>query len=346
MSVAKTRAPALCLPVALSMMLATACVAPEQMTRREVPSSGVGESRTESSAVQVSPLPDGRLRLDFPLLASDLTLERFSVELAREVLADYHDSLNHVRSHRLLPVAGEGALRTRQGTWGEKWLREQFLEGFGSPPFPLPEILEDNPLLLALSLSPRYMPDGIREAAVELFNDPAFLAGIATALVFYGLSWLAPEPFFSKAFAVSVTVVLTLAFSVAELAHFGMVCMRLYQDTRGARTREEIEAASEHFGRYLGGVGLRVLVFVAGRAVARKMPKPPPEGLLARLAPCRFAVAGGPDVGGRHLRPGCRSGWGRDHRGGGRWHHRTDAAQCMQGWLDPAGTLQVAPSGY
>ncbi|WNG42113.1 hypothetical protein F0U61_23975 [Archangium violaceum] len=288
---ARTLAPYL--SVALSLMLLSACVTPGQ---RELQPSHREMPRPEAN-VRMSPLPDGRLRLDFPLLVPNPTSQQFSVELAREVLAEYHEALVRVRSQRQLPVAGERAPRTRQGTWGEWWLREQFLEGFGPSPFPLPETLEGSSLLLALSLSPRYMPEGMREAAVQLFADPAFLAGVATALVFYGLAWIAPEPFFTKAFAVSVTVTLALAFSVAELAHFGMVCLRLYQDTRGARTREEIEAAAERFGRYLGGVGLRVLVYVASRGVSRALPKPPPGGLLARLAPRRFSMAGGPDLG-------------------------------------------------
>jgi hypothetical protein len=244
------------------------------------------------------PLPDGRLRLDFPPLVPEPALQHFSVELAREVLAEYHKSLAQVRSLRPLPVWGEESAPARRSAGGESWLREQFLEGFGPPPYPLPApSLEDNSLLQALLLSPKYMPEGMRAAAMELLQDPAFRAGVATALVFYALAWAAPEPFFSKAFAVSVTVALTLAFTVAELAHFGMVCLRLYQDTRGARTREEIEAAAEYIGKYLGGVGLRVLVYVASRGVARALPKPPPGGLLARLAPRRFAVPDGPDLG-------------------------------------------------
>ena len=287
----------LCLLVVLDLVLAPACVASKQRGLSEAPSFTREEPRPEAH-VQLSPLPDGRLQLNFPMMAPDLALQQFSVELAREALTDYHDSLSLAQAQQFLPAETEGSARVLQSTRQKGWLHEQFLEGFGLPPFPPPELLEGSALLLALSLSPRYMPEGIRAAAMELFQDPAFLAGIATSLVFYALAWVAPEPFFSKAFAVSVTVALTLAFTVAELVHFGMVCLRLYQETRSARTREEIEAAAEHFGNYLGGVGLRVLVYVASRGVARTLPKLPPSGLLGQLAPRRFAVAGGPALSG------------------------------------------------
>jgi hypothetical protein len=288
---------ALYLLVALGLVLTPACVAPGEGIQGEVPLSGREEPRPDVT-VQVISLSDGRLRLEFPSRTPEPALHRFSVELAREVLAEYHESLAQVRSLRRLSVEREGSAPTFRGNRGENWLHEQFVEGFGQSPYPPLNSLEGSALLQALLLSPKYMPEGMREAAVELFQDPAFRAGVATALVFYALAWAAPEPFFTKAFAVSVTVTLTLAFGVAELAHFGMVCLRLYQDTRGARTREEIEEAAKYFGNYLGGVGLRVLVFVAGRGVARSLPKPPPGGLLARLAPRRFSVAGGPNLAG------------------------------------------------
>jgi hypothetical protein len=281
----------------VGLVLTTACVAPGERLQGEVPLSEREKPRPEAT-VQVSPLSDGNLRLEFPPQAPDPALQRFSVELAREVLAEYHESLAQAHSLRMLPVQYEGFASPLRSHRGSRWLQEQFIEGFGPPPYPLPESLESSALLQALLLSSKYMPEGMREAAMELFQDPAFRAGVATALVFYALAWVAPEPFFTKAFAVSVTVALTLAFSVAELAHFGMVGLRLYQDTRGARTREEIEAAAKYFGTYLGGVGLRVLVFVAGRGVARALPKPPPGGLLERLAPRRFSMAGGPNLGG------------------------------------------------
>jgi hypothetical protein len=114
---------------------------------------------------------------------------------------------------------------------------------------------------------------------------------MATALVVYGLAWMAPEPIFTKAFAASVTVVLVTLFSLAELTHFGMVALRLYQDTQGARSLEEIEAAAERFGRYLGGAGVRILAFVAMKGVGKSAQVP--KGGLWKLWPRRLALPGG-----------------------------------------------------
>ena len=183
----------------------------------------------------------------------------------------------------------------RQPASWERSLRQQFIERYGASMVPLPDCLEDSALLMALRLSPRYMPEGVREAAMELVRDPAFLASMATALVLYVIAWAAPEPLFTKAFAVSVTLVLTLTFTLAELTHAGMTALRLYQETQGYRTLEEIEAAAKNFGQYLGGAGLRILVFVASRAVARQV-QVPQGGPRALLTPRRFSLPGGSNL--------------------------------------------------
>ena len=171
-------------------------------------------------------------------------------------------------------------------------LREQYLERYGPSWVPLPQCLEDSPLAMALRLSPRYMPEGVREGVELLVRDPAVLAALATSLVIYAIAWAAPEPIFTKAFAASVTLVLTLTFTVAELTHFGMVALRLYRDTEGARTLEEIEAAAERFGKSLGGAGARILAYVALRGIARGS-QTSQGGLGAVLTPRRFALPGG-----------------------------------------------------
>ncbi|MFL5348809.1 MAG: AHH domain-containing protein [Hyalangium sp.] len=145
---------------------------------------------------------------------------------------------------------------------------------------------------MALRLSPRYMPEGVREGFEQLVHDPAFLAGLATSLVIYVVAWAAPEPLFSKAFAASVTLVLSLTFGVAELTHVGLVALRLYRDTEGSRTLEEIEAAAERFGKALGGAGARILAYVACRGLARSV-QTPKGGLGSLLTPRRFALPGG-----------------------------------------------------
>jgi hypothetical protein len=148
---------------------------------------------------------------------------------------------------------------------------------------------------MALRLSPQYMPTGVREGFEELVKDPAFLAGMATAIVLYGLAWVAPEPLFSKGFAATVTVVLLTVFSFAELTQFGVVAYGLYRDTQGAKSLAEVDAAAARFGRYLGGAGVRILAFIAMKGIAKKVQIP--QGSLGRLWPRRLSLPGGPTWG-------------------------------------------------
>ncbi len=298
---------ALHLCVALCLLLAPACATTEDAARGEFASSELGLPR-----VSVSELSDGRLRLTFPLVPLDPALRRFSAEDARRVLAEFHEAVAQLDPRLLQTAAGEVCsgrpepalwkhpsgklLADASGSRGpsalERTLREQYLERYGSPSVALPRCLEDSPLVMALRLSPRYMPAGVREGVEQLVNDPAFLAGLATSLVIYVIAWAAPEPIFSKAFAASVTLVLTLTFSLAELTHVGLVALRLYRDTEGSRTLEEIEAAAERFGKALGGAGARILAYVACRGIARSLPTPQ-GGLGTLLTPRRFALPGG-----------------------------------------------------
>ncbi|WP_239015368.1 AHH domain-containing protein [Archangium violaceum] len=149
---------------------------------------------------------------------------------------------------------------------------------------------------MALRLSTRFMPVGVREAAQALFNDPAFLAGVAIALIVYLVAWVAPEPIFTKSFAMAATVLLASVFTVAEIAHVGVVAWGLYQDTQGRRTLKEIEAAAERFGKAMGGVGLRILVMVASWGVAKGLPRVPPGGGWAWLKQRRLSVVGGMEL--------------------------------------------------
>jgi hypothetical protein len=291
--------------VALNLLLATACV-----TLDEQPASD-SQDTVPADTVRVTPLPDGRLLLTLPPLHPEPVPQRFSVEDARRVLAQFHEDLAHLEPG-LIRKAGVGycsglqELAYQGQTPGfqlaaypgptppspvERTLREQFTERYGEPLLPLPSCLEGSPLLMALRLSPRHMPQGVREGVEELVKDPAFLAGMATALVLYGLAWAAPEPLFTKAFAASVTLVLLSVFSVAELTHFGVVAFNLYQDTQNARSLAEVETAAERFGRYLGGAGVRILVFVAMRGVGKSAQTT--QGGLWKLWPRRLALPGG-----------------------------------------------------
>ncbi|WP_309892278.1 hypothetical protein [Archangium sp.] len=167
-----------------------------------------------ADTVRVTPLQDGRHLLTFPPLHPEPALQRFSVEDARKVLAQFHEDLAQlepglIRKTGIGYCAGLQALDHPGRAPGsrlaaspgptqlspvERTLRAQFTERYGQPILPLPPCLEDSSLLMALRLSPKHMPQGVREGVEELVKDPAFLAGMATALVLYGLAWAAPEP--------------------------------------------------------------------------------------------------------------------------------------------------------
>jgi A nuclease family of the HNH/ENDO VII superfamily with conserved AHH len=294
-------------PVVLLLLWASACATTDEAVRGE-PSS----FESELSRVGVSEISEGRLLLTFPRVPMDPALRRFSAEDAQRVLAEFHAALARI-DPRLIKAAADEACTggPEQALWArsagrlladasvphepsalERTLREQYIERYGPPSVTLPRCLEDSPLVMALRLSPRYMPAGVREGFEQLVRDPAFLAGLATSLVIYVVAWAAPEPIFSKAFAASVTLVLTLTFTVAELTHVGLVALQLYRDTQGSRELEEIEAAAERFGKALGGAGARILAYVACRGLARSI-QAPQGSLGSLLAPRRFALPGG-----------------------------------------------------
>jgi hypothetical protein len=229
-------------------------------------------------------------------------LQRFTREDARRVLQLFHEELAALNeSKRRVAAAGRVLVLAQEAGSVEELLLRQYTERYGEPAVPLPDSLLESPLAMALRLSPRYMPEGIREGWEELVRDPAFLAGLVVSLIAYVVAWAAPEPFFSKAFAVGVTVVLVSAFTMTELVHAGGAALRLYQATRNVRTLGEIEEAAGYFGQYAGGVALRVMVAAASFGVTKVIPKPVPGGLgktwagmknLLRL-PQRFVLAGG-----------------------------------------------------
>lgn len=278
------------LTLALCLLLMHACAMPASAPR------GESSSSKEGPDVQVVQLPDGRLRLALPLQPADPALRRFSVEEARSALFEFREALSRYSPRILKTASFSGCSGSRESTAWAQSLREQFIARYGTPLVPLPDCLEESALLMALRLSPRYMSAGVREAAQELFKDPVFLAGVATAVVVYLIAWAAPEPLFTKSFAMAATVLLASVFTVAELAHVGAVAWTLYQDTQGRRTLEEIERAAERFGKAMGGVGFRILVTVASWGVAKGLPKVPPGGVRAWLKQRRLSLVGGMEL--------------------------------------------------
>ncbi|MFY0572426.1 AHH domain-containing protein [Archangium lansingense] len=241
------------------------------------------------------------LRLTFKRLKPNPALALWTVGEAREVVQALEAEFQHgdgrmkEKPHPATLVALAGMMPppdTRPSAL-ERRVREEYEELLGPALVELPGSLESARWFQALKLSPHYMGDGVREAALELFSSPSVLLAVGVSMMLYALAWAAPEPVFSKALAGAVTLGLLLTYSAAELYNVGLTCLRLYQEAEAARTREELEAVARRFGKALGGVGLRVLVTVAGAKVARGLPEVPKGGLWARLSPPRFAMAGG-----------------------------------------------------
>ena len=180
----------------------------------------------------------------------------------------------------------------------ERLLRSSYGDLYGAPDWELPPSIENSRWFRALKLSPHYMGEGAREAATELLSSPRIAYSVALSMVLYMSAWAAPEPIFSKAFAAAITLGLLMSYSAAELHAVGLTCLRLYQEAEASRTQEELDAAAEHFGKALGGVGLRVLVTVAGAKLARKIPEVPQGGVWTRISPPRWTLAGGGSQGG------------------------------------------------
>ncbi|MBN1206946.1 MAG: hypothetical protein JXB05_18830, partial [Myxococcaceae bacterium] len=249
-------------------------------------------------AVRMRPLPEGRVRLSFEPVEANPVLEVMSRQEAQAALAALHEAFLAERPEiRVLAPSGLELWRDEgDGEW-EQHLREEFLSRFGGTLLPLADSWEQSRLFRALKLSPRYMGEGVREAARELFGSPLFVASVCLSVVVYFAAWLAPEPFFSKAFAVTLTAVLALTVGVLEVVNVALACLRLYRESEAARTEGELEAASRRFGVAIGGTGLRVLVMVASMGVAKVMPTAPPGGLGALLGAPRYAVDGGLAVG-------------------------------------------------
>lgn len=274
----------LLLAVALGFILTACSTAPEAVPGGERP-------RGEPKAVAVSELAGGGLRLAFEPVASDPA--RVRVEEAREVLADFHASFPREEGRRFRLV------RASTGPEPAKWerrLREEFVSRYGPSVVPLPGSVETSPVFLALKLSPRYMGEGVREAASELFSSRVFLSSVALSVLVYFAAWVAPEPLFTKAFVAALTLRLALVVGVLELNQFARACARLYEEAQAARTVQELEAVAERFGKAVGGTGLRVLMLVASMGVARGLPEVPTGGLGALLRAPRYALPGGVSV--------------------------------------------------
>ncbi|WP_375765821.1 AHH domain-containing protein [Archangium gephyra] len=268
---------------------------------------------------QHSPAYGRGLELTFKPLEPDPALARFSVEEARvfmEALETEFQApkpragrLSLTGLHPLAVTAGllSGPPPDAHSSDLERRVRVAYAQIYGAASMPLLSSLESSRWFLALKLSPRYMDDGVRAAAVELLSSPAVAYSMALSMMLYMAAWAAPEPVFSKALAGAVTLGLLMTYSAAELYTVGVACLNLYQEAEAARTQEQLDAAAERFGKAIGGVGFRVLVTVAGAKLAKGLPEVPKGGIWARLSPPRFAFTGGGIRGGFSVAAGSRA---------------------------------------
>jgi HNH/ENDO VII superfamily nuclease len=246
------------------------------------------------------------LELTFKRLPPDPALARFSVEDARALMEALEAAFQVTRPTSGPPPAKRflmGAAMTgtllgpppdaRSSSDLERRVRSDYEELFGASSLPLPSSLENSRWFQALKLSPRYMGEGVREAALAMLSSPAVAYSLGLSMMLYMAAWAAPEPVFSKAFAGAVTLGLLMTYSATELYTVGMACLNLYREAEAARTPEQLEAVAERFGKAMGGVGFRVLVTVAGAKLAKGLPEVPKGGMWGRLSPPRFAFAGG-----------------------------------------------------
>ncbi|WP_073558317.1 AHH domain-containing protein [Archangium sp. Cb G35] len=259
------------------------------------------------------------LELTFKQLGPDPALARLSVDDARAFVAALETAFQAPRPRAGRPLLS--GLPRSAVTVGllsgpspgarlsdlERRVRESYAQLYGPPTIPLLSSLESSRWFLALKLSPRYMDDGVRDAAMELLSSRTVAYSMALSMMLYMAAWAVPEPVFSKALAAAVTLGLLMTYSAAELYTVGQACLNLYRDAEAARTQEQLEAAAERFGRAIGGVGLRVLVTVAGAKLAKGLPEVPKGGMWTRFSPPRFAFAGAGARGGFSVVAGSRA---------------------------------------
>jgi hypothetical protein len=159
-------------------------------------------------AVTVSGYQDARehgLKLSFEHLPPAPALALFSREEARAVIAalesEFQSARLSAKRSNLEPLLSgmmvTGTLRTpsmgAQPSELEQQVRKQYEALYGPPSTPLPTSLEGARWLQALALSPRHMPEGVREAAMELFGSPTVLLSVGMSLMLYAMAWAAPE---------------------------------------------------------------------------------------------------------------------------------------------------------
>lgn len=194
-----------------------------------------------------------------------------------------------------LASVGTQYVSTDPPEWQEK-IRKDYEALYRRSPsaLALPINLENSRFFQALRLSPRYMGEGAREAAMELFSSPAFVVSMAVSMTLYLAALAAPEPFLSKGFVAAVSLWLLLTYGATEIMNVAMAVKQLYQEAEAAQNFEQLDKAAQDFGPKIGGTALRVLVTIALGRLAGKLPQVPKApgggGLWTRLGMSRYAL--------------------------------------------------------
>ncbi|MCY1077190.1 hypothetical protein OV287_22195 [Archangium sp. miwbw1] len=202
------------------------------------------------------------LELSFKPLRPELALARFTVEDAKAFIVALETEFQAPRSEpchlarlsvsAVLIGAPCGLAGSAQRSDLERRVLTGYEELYGPSSLPLPSSLEDSRWFRALKLSPRYMDEGVRAAAMEMLSSPTVAYSMALSLMLYVTAWAVPEPLFSKALASAVTVGLLMTYSAAELYTVGQACLNLYREAEAARSQEELEAVARRFGKAIG----------------------------------------------------------------------------------------------
>ena len=194
-------------------------------------------------------------------------------------------------------------------------IREEYARIYGAPQLPVPDSQFTNRFMTALLHSAKYMPDGVRAGAQELFRSETVLTAILASCLTYFALWMAPEPVFSKAIASVITIGLMVVYGVSEIINVARAIIQLYDGSRDAKTPDELDSVSRRFGVAMGSVGLRVVVMVAGAKLSNTLPnvsisKPgggtfiqaPQGGASGHMRSSLQAVAAGPNGSSRVLK--------------------------------------------
>ncbi|PTL78236.1 AHH domain-containing protein [Vitiosangium sp. GDMCC 1.1324] len=190
---------------------------------------------------------------------------------------------------------GTQPVSTAAPEWQEKIRKDhEALYGTGRFDLALPDNLENSRFFQALRLSPQYMGEGAREAAMELFNSPVFIVSMAASMTLYLVALAAPEPFLSKGFVATLTLWLMWTYGATELLNVAMAVKQLYEEAEAAQSFEQLDRAARNFGPKVGAMALRVLVTIAIGRLAGKLPEVPKApgggGLWGWLGTPRYAL--------------------------------------------------------